>query len=91
MASALAALGSTHKFDRLFDLSIFAAITTGYVLLVGCLASGVGTSIESSEPRTEQPQICRCANQDGSEAPPDAAKADLTWTSARAVTAENCS
>jgi hypothetical protein len=91
MASALAALGNTHKFHRFFDLTIFVAITAGYILLVGSLASALGTSPGSAGPAAEQPQVCRCSSKDPSEVPLEAEPADLQWTSAGAAIAENCS
>jgi hypothetical protein len=91
MASALATLGNGHRFHRFFDLAVFAAITAGYVLLAGSLASVLGSSNGGPGPTTEQPQICQCRSRDEPEVPLDAAAADLQWTSVRAPTAENCS
>jgi hypothetical protein len=92
MASALAALGNTHRFHRFFDLTVFAAITAGYIALVGSLASVLGSSNETTPgPGTEQPQICQCNSKDEPEVPLDVAAADLQWTSVRVATAENCS
>jgi hypothetical protein len=91
MASALAALGNTHKFHRFFDLAVFAAITAGYILLVGSLASVLPSSSGTPAPGTEQPQICQCRSKDEGEVTLDAAAADLQWTWVQAATAENCS
>ncbi len=91
MASALATLGNTHRFHRFFDLTVFAAITAGYIVLVGSLASVLGGSNETPGPGTEQPQICQCSSKDEREVPVDPVAADLQWTSVRPATAENCS
>ncbi len=91
MASALAALGNTHRFHRLFELTVFAAIVAGYIALVGCLTSVLASSNGTSGPGTEQPQICQCSSSDDREVPLDLAAADLQWTSVWAATAENCS
>jgi hypothetical protein len=91
MASALATLGNAHRFHRFFDLTVFAAITAGYIVLVGSLASVLGSSNQTPGPGTEQPQICQCGSKDERDVPLDAAAADLQWTWVRAATAENCS
>jgi hypothetical protein len=92
MASALAALGNTHRFHRFLDLSVFAAITAGYIVLVGSLASVLGGSNETSAaPGTAQPQVCQCSSKDEREVPLDVAAVDLQWTSVRVATVENCS
>jgi hypothetical protein len=91
MASALAALGNTRRFDRFFDLSVFAAITAGYIVLAGALAAVLGSTNGTPDPGTVEPQICHCSSKDEREVPPEAAADDLQWTSVWAATTENCS
>lgn len=91
MASSLAVLGNTHKFHRFFDFSVFAAITAGYIVLVGFLASAVGTSNGTPGPEAEPTPICQCSSKDDWELPLEAGAADVQWTSTGVATPENCS
>jgi len=81
MASALAMFGNAYKFHRLFDLTVFATIAFGYIVLMGCLAAALGTSKAISAPGTEQTLICQCSSEYVHEVLLKATPEDVQWTS----------
>lgn len=101
MTSVLAVLGKASRGERLFDFTVFSAITAGYIALAASLAAALApagqTGSGSPEP-VQQPstahelQVCKCRSAESLDAVDlDFESAPVHFTLGRAATAENCS
>jgi len=101
MTSVLAVLGKASRGERLFDLTVFSAITAGYIALAASLAAALApagqTGSASPEPVEQTPtarelQVCKCRSAEPLDPVDfDFESAPVHFTRARAATAENCS